>query len=114
MQALGYCAVVLSTLLVLAWPFFLFMSAFAFDAPLEGKGDEAMRFALVGYVLSYPLGYLTAIAYVIARKTGQPKGRVWWTNRGVFLFCLPCIQIGLLLLIYLVSFLVSLLSLRKG
>jgi hypothetical protein len=106
-QILAVCSVVLSTLLVLAWPFFLFMSAFVFDAPVHGKGDETMRFAFVFYLLSYPLGYLVAIAYVIARKMGPPKGQVLLTKRAIFLFLLPFIHLCLLALVLLVTSLVG-------
>jgi hypothetical protein len=102
-QILAVCSVVLSTLLVLVWPFFLFMSAFVFDAPLRGKGDETMRFVFVFYLLSYPLGYLVAIGYLIARKIGPPKGQVLLTKRAIFLFLLPFIHLGLLALVLLVG-----------
>jgi hypothetical protein len=99
MKAFAYCALVLSTMLVLAWPFVLMMSAFIFDAPIRSKADETGRYALLFYILSYPLGYLVGIAYLIARRTGQPKGRVLWTKWAVFLFLLPIIQLGLPVLI---------------
>jgi hypothetical protein len=99
MKILAYCVLVLSTLVVCAWPFVLMMSAFIFDAPIRSKADGTGRYALLFYILSYPLGYLVGIAYIIARRTGQPKGQVWWTKWGVFLFLLPIIQLGLPLLI---------------
>jgi hypothetical protein len=99
MKIAAYCALVLSTILVLAWPLVLMFSAFIFDAPIRSKTDEAMRFALVIYVLSYPVGYLVGIAYLIARRTSPLKGQAWWTKWAVFLFLLPIIQLGLPLLI---------------
>jgi hypothetical protein len=95
----AYCVLALSTMVVLAWPFVLMMSAFIFDAPIRSKADETGRYAMLFYLLSYPLGYLVGIAYIIARRTGQPKGQVWWTKWGVFLFLLPIIQLGLPVLI---------------
>ena len=99
LKIVAYCALVVSTILVLAWPLFFMFSAFIFDAPIRSKYDETSRYALLIYALSYPVGYLVGIAYVIARRTGQPKGRVWWTKWAVFLFLLPIIQLGVPLLI---------------
>jgi hypothetical protein len=103
MKITAYSALVLSTILVFAWPLFLMFSAFIFDAPIESKFDETMRFALLIYVLSYPVGLLVGIAYVIARRIGQPKGRTWCTKWTVFFFLLPIIQLGLPLLIVAVA-----------
>jgi hypothetical protein len=103
MKIFGICALVLSTILVLAWPLFLMFSAFIFDAPIRSKSDETERYALLIYILSYPMGYLVGIAYLIARRIGQPKGRVWWTKWAIFLFLLPVIQLSLPVLILAVA-----------
>jgi hypothetical protein len=105
-KILAYCALVVSTILLFACPLFFMFSAFIFDAPIRSKSDETMRFALLIYVLSYPVGPLVGIAYVIARRIGQPKGWVWWTKWGVFFFfLLPIIQLGLpVLILALASF----------
>jgi hypothetical protein len=95
MKIFAYCVLVLSTILVFAWPLVAMFSAFIFDAHITSWSDATRRYALAIYVLSYPVG----IAYVTARRTGQPKGQVWWTRRAVFLFLLPIIQLGLVLLI---------------
>jgi hypothetical protein len=78
-------------------------SAFIFDSPITSKFDETMRFALLIYVLSYPVGLLVGIGYVIARRIGQPKRRTWCTKWTVFFFLLPIIQLGLPLLIVAVA-----------
>jgi hypothetical protein len=103
MKAFAYCAVVLSTVLVLAWPFVLMMSAFIFDAPIRSTSDEIERFALAIYIISYPVGYLVGIANLIARRIGQPKGRAWWTKWAIFFFLLPMIQLGLPVLALVVA-----------
>jgi len=103
MKITAYSALVLSTILVFAWPLFLMFSAFIFDAPITSKFDETKRFALLIYVLSYPVGLLVGIAYVIARRTGQPKGRTWCTKWTVFFFLLPIIQLSVPLLIVTVA-----------
>jgi len=78
-------------------------SAFIFDAPIRSKWDETERYALLIYILSYPMGYLVGIAYLIARRIRQPKGRVWWTKWAVFLFLLPVIQLSLPVLILAIA-----------
>jgi len=98
-----YSALVVSTILVFAWPVFLMFSAFIFDAPITSKFDETMRFALLIYVPSYPVGLLVGIAYVIARRIGQPKGRTWCTKWTAFFFLLPIIQLAVPLLIMAVA-----------
>jgi len=103
MKITAYSALVLSTILVFAWPLFLMFSAFIFDAPITSKFDETKRFALLIYVLSYPVGLLVGIGYVIARRMGQPKGRTWCTKWTVFLFLLPIIQLSVPLLIVAVA-----------
>ena len=103
MKITAYSALVLSTILVFAWPVFLMFSAFIFDAPITSKFDETMRFALLIYVLSYPVGLLAGIGYVIARRMGQPKGRTWCTKWTVFFFLLPIIQLSVPLLIVAVA-----------
>jgi hypothetical protein len=99
----AYSALVLSTILLFAWPLFFMFSAFIFDAPIQSKLDETYRFALLIYVLSYPVGYLVGIAYVIARRIGKPKGRTWCTKWTVFFFLLPIIQVALPLLVVAVT-----------
>ena len=99
----AYSALVLSTILLFAWPLFFMFSAFIFDAPIQSKLDETYRFALLIYVLSYPLGYVVGIAYVIARRIGQPKGRTWCTKWTVFFFLLPIVQVALPLLVVAVT-----------
>lgn len=103
MKITAYSALVLSTILVFAWPLFLMFSAFIFDAPITSKFDETKRFALLIYVLSYPVGLLVGIGYVIARRMGQPKGRTWCTKWTVFFFLLPIIQLSVPLLIVAVT-----------
>jgi hypothetical protein len=103
MKLIAYLALIVSTMLVLAWPFVLMMSAFIFDAPIRSKADETGRFALAIYLLSYPVGYLVGIANLIARRIGQPKGRAWWTRWAVFFFLLPIIQLGLPVLALVVA-----------
>ena len=103
MKITAYSALVLSTILVFAWPLFLMFSAFIFDAPITSKFDETKRFALLIYVLSYPVGLLVGIGYVIARRMGQPKGRTWCTKWTVFFFLLPIIQLSVPLLIVAVA-----------
>ena len=103
MKITAYSALVLSTILVFAWPLFLMFSAFIFDAPITSKFDETKRFALLIYVLSYPVGLLVGIGYVIARRMGQPKGRTWCTKWTVFLFLLPIIQLSVPVLIVAVT-----------
>jgi hypothetical protein len=99
MKVAAYCGLIVSTILVLAWPLVLMFSAFIFDAPIRSWFDATKRYALVIYVLSYPVGYLGGIAYLIARRTGPLKGQAWWTKWALFLFLLPIVQLGLLLLI---------------
>jgi hypothetical protein len=99
MKLVAYCALIVSTMLVLAWPLVLMFSAFIFDAPIRSRSDGAERYALLIYILSYPVGFLVGIAYLIARRMGQPKGQVWWTKWAVFFFLLPIVQLGLPLLI---------------
>jgi hypothetical protein len=103
MKITAYSALVLSTILVFAWPLFLMFSAFIFDAPITSKFDETKRFALLIYVLSYPVGLLVGIGYVIARRIGKPKGRTWCTKWTVFFFLLPIIQLSVPLLIVAVA-----------
>jgi len=103
MEITAYSALVLSTILVFAWPLFLMFSAFIFDAPITSKFDETKRFGLLIYVLSYPLGLLVGIGYVVARRIGQPKGRTWCTKWTVFFFLLPVIQLSVPLLIVAVA-----------
>ena len=103
MKITAYSALVLSTILVFAWPLFLMFSAFIFDAPITSKFDETKRFALLIYVLSYPVGLLVGIGYVIARRMGQPKGRTWCTKWTVFFFLLPIIQLSVPVLIVAVA-----------
>lgn len=103
MKITAYSALVVSTILIFAWPLFLMFSAFIFDAPITGKADETYRFALLIYVLSYPVGYVVGIAYVIARRIGKPKGRTWCTKWTVFLFLLPIAQVALPLLVVAVT-----------
>lgn len=103
MKITAYSALVLSTILVFAWPLFLMFSAFIFDAPITSKFDETKRFALLIYVLSYPVGLLVGIGYVIARRMGQPKRRTWCTKWTVFFFLLPIIQLTVPLLIVAVT-----------
>jgi hypothetical protein len=99
MKIFAYCVLVLSTIVVFAWPLVAMFSAFLFDAPTTSWFDATRRYALAIYVLSYPVGYLVGIAYITARRTGPTKGQVWWTRRAVFLFLLPIVQLGSLLLI---------------
>jgi hypothetical protein len=99
MKLVAYLALIVSTIVVLAWPFVLMMSAFIFDAPIRSKADETGRFAMAIYLLSYPVGYLVGIANLIARRIGQPKGRAWWTKWAIFFFLLPIIQLGLPVLV---------------
>ena len=99
----AYSALVLSTILIFAWPLFFMFSAFIFDAPIQSKLDETYRFALLIYVLSYPVGYVVGIAYVVARRIGKPKGRTWCTKWTVFFFLLPIIQVALPLLVVAVT-----------
>ena len=103
MKISAYSALALSTILVFAWPLFLMFSAFIFDAPITSKFDETKRFALLIYVLSYPVGLLVGIGYVIARRIGKPKGRTWCTKWTVFFFLLPIIQLSVPLLIVAVA-----------
>ena len=76
MKVIAYCSLVLTSLLVLLWPLAAYASIFAFDAPSSGAYFELKRYALVIGVLSYPWGYLVAIARILARR----KGQAWWSK----------------------------------
>jgi len=67
-------SVVLSSVLVMAWPLVFFSTIFIFDAPTHGAADSAGRWVLTLWILSYPLGYFAAIGYLFARI----KDRPWW------------------------------------
>jgi hypothetical protein len=76
MKVFAYCTLVLSGLLVLLWPVAAFSSIFLFDAPNGTFYFEVQRYALAIGILSYPRGFLVAIARIIARK----KGQGWWNG----------------------------------
>jgi|SRR5690242_17397158 len=101
MKAVAYLAVALSSLLVIVWPVFLFLGIFAFDKPLHGVADVG-RTILVCCVLSYPLGYFIAIAFILVRKARR-KSMKWWETPTAFLFLIPyahlLVSIALLVLI---------------
>jgi hypothetical protein len=92
MKVFAYCSLVLSSLLVILWPLAAYASIFAFDAPRGSAYFEFKRYALVIGVLTYPWGYLVAIARILARR----KGQVWWSKLTIGFFLAPFVQLALL------------------
>jgi hypothetical protein len=84
-------SIVLSSLLIVAWPLFFFFSIFIFDAPTHGAADTG-RWVFAFWIWSYPWGYLAAIGYLFARR----KDRPWWNPPTAYLFLLPCAHLLLL------------------
>jgi hypothetical protein len=95
MKVTAYCCAILSTLLVVAWPVAAFGSIFLFDAPTRDALYEFKRFFLFIGVITYPWGYLVAIARIFARR----KGEVWWTRLTIVFFLVPFGQLGLVFLV---------------
>jgi hypothetical protein len=95
-------SIVLSSVLVAAWPVVFFFSAFLFDAPLQGAAAAA-RWVGVLWLWSYPLGYCVAIAYLFARRRDRP----WWKPPTAYLFLLPFAHVALLALVIWVKNLFS-------
>jgi hypothetical protein len=99
MKVIAFCSLVLSSLLALLWPIAAYVTVFAFDAPSRGALYELKRYALVVGVLSYPWGYLVAIARIIARQ----KGQKWWTKLTIAFLLAPFAQLGLIFLLLMAS-----------
>jgi hypothetical protein len=95
MKVFAYCSLVLSGLVVLLWPLAAFSSIFLFDAPTSTFYFEVERYALAIGILSYPWGFLVAIARIIARK----KGQVWWTRPTIGFLLVPFAQLALVYLV---------------
>lgn len=70
----------LSGIFVLAWPLVAYMSIFAFDAPIAGPMDGALRTAFVLLAVSYPLTFVGVLLWVIRkwkRKTLRLAHALW-------------------------------------
>ena len=95
MKVFAYSTLVLSGLLVLLWPVAAFSSIFLFDAPSGTFYFEVQRYALAIGILSYPWGFLVAIARIIARK----KGQGWWNGLTIGFLLAPFAQLTLVYLL---------------
>lgn len=103
MKIFAITSIILSSLLVVAWPLVFFFSAFLFDAPLHGRA-ETFRWLVVYWIWSYPLGFFAGIGYLIARRIAI-KQRPWWKPPTAYLFLLPIIQFSLpVLVVYFAAF----------
>ena len=96
MKKLAVSAGLLATLLVLVWPFVVLLSGFLFDAPVHGAA-ETKRWVVTYAILSYPVGYLVAIGYVIFSQSR--KAVPWWASPTGFLFLVPIVHFLLALLL---------------
>jgi hypothetical protein len=95
MKVIAYGSLVLSSLLVLLWPAAAYASIFAFDAPSGGAYFELKRYGLVIGILSYPWGYLVAIARILARR----KSQAWWSKLTIGFLLTPFVQLALVFLL---------------
>ncbi len=75
MKALRNLLLIVSGLLVLAWPLMLFGSIFAFDEPSRGLWFEVLRYTFVFAVLSYPAGYVYGCYRIFQERREERK----WT-----------------------------------
>jgi hypothetical protein len=100
MKAFAITSAVLSTLLVLTWPMFLFIGGFTFDAPLN-PADDAKRTILVEAALSYPLAWIIAMGNIVRRRI-RSSPKKWWESPTAYLFLVPYAQ--LLVIFVLVEF----------
>ena len=85
---------VLSTLLLLAWPMFLFITGFAFDAP-RSPADEHKILILVEVTLCYPLGWIVAMGNIIRRRIKNSPQK-WWEAPTAYLFLVPYVQLAVI------------------
>jgi hypothetical protein len=93
MKVIAYCCLVISSLVVLAWPALLFLSIFLFDAPTRDFLYELRRYTIFILFLTYPWGYVVAMTRLRLVKN---SGGVWWTNKlTIGFFLVPFAQLGL-------------------
>jgi hypothetical protein len=97
MKTFAIICVVLSSVLVAAWPVAFFLSAFLFDAPVHGRADTA-RWIFAYGIWTYPWGFLAGLGYLIARRIAL-KDRPWWKPPTAYLFLLPFVHLAVLLLV---------------
>ncbi|HTV46860.1 MAG TPA: hypothetical protein VMG59_00320 [Phycisphaerae bacterium] len=62
---LGVLSFTIGGALVLAWPVFVYLSIFEFDAPSRGPWDYPARYAIVCALLAYPIPYILALIFLI-------------------------------------------------
>jgi hypothetical protein len=97
MKAIAYCCLVVSSLVVLAWPLIFFGSIFLFDAPTRGALYEFRRWTGFFLAVSYPWAYIVALVRIWLLKTNAQE---WWTKKLTIVFLLaPIAQVGLAFLI---------------
>ena len=97
MKIFAYCCLVISSLLVLAWPLIFFGSIFLFDAPTRDALYEFRRWATVVLAVTYPWAFIVALVRMWALKT---KDQEWWTKKLTIFFLLwPIAQLGLAFLV---------------
>jgi hypothetical protein len=95
MKVFAYLILVLSCLAALLWPLAAFSSVFLFDAPSGTFYFEMQRYALAIGILSYPWGFLVAVARIVARK----KGHDWWNRLTIGFLLAPFAQLALVYLL---------------
>lgn len=101
MKIFSIIALILSTLLVLAWPLCLFITPFLFD---HATTDETKIGAFLIAFLGYPAGWIIAlISLPLRRLVKSPKK--WWESPTPYLFLIPFAHLGVAFVMVAVGFL---------
>jgi hypothetical protein len=102
MKAFSIVMLILSTLCVLAWPYFLIVTPFLFDSP-HGNGNDTRIGIFIVTLLTYPLGWVITIGLVIVRLIRKSPTR-WWQSPTGYLFLTPFVQIAAAALMFTTNF----------
>ena len=97
MKIFAYCCLVISSLLVLAWPLIFFGSIFLFDAPTRDALYEFEKEWAPSFSQLLIRGHLSWHSSASGLKT---KDQEWWTKKLTIFFLLwPIAQLGLAFLV---------------
>jgi len=91
MKAAVYVCLGLSVLICMCWPFAVYLSIFAFDAPFRSWVDEIARVSGVLLFLAYPWGLLVGVAHFIK----ESKKQSWKPSRTCALLLAPYLHLAI-------------------
>ena len=91
MKLAVYVCIGLSAVVCVCWPFAVFLSIFAFDAPSRGAADMLARYGVVTIFLAYPWGLIVGLIHFATQKNKAE----WKPLLTCVLLLAPYLHLGL-------------------